>query len=106
MDFCACSSCLLPSALQSCEAIPCSGDTVKDSYPWKCVIIRAHSFPRPAEFLAKPWNLGFFRGIEPRNLTAEFVFLTWNAAEFDVFLSNNYFFTENDLKVALLQFFL
>jgi len=54
------------------------------------------SFPRPVEcrgiwiFSAEfePWN---FRGIR--------LF----AAEFDVFHSNNYFFAENDLKVALLQ---
>ena len=60
-------------------------------------IIRAHSFTRPAEFRAEPRNLGF-----PRNLTTEFFFQR-NAAEFDVFHSNNYFFTENYLKVALLQ---
>ena|SRR6218665_2701771 len=69
----------------------------------KLLITRAHSFPRPVEFCAEPRNLGFFRRFEPRNLTAEFVFLPWNSAEFDVFHSNNNFFTENDLKVALLQ---
>ena len=64
-------------------------------------MIRAHSFPRPAEFRAEPRNLGFYHGIEPQNLTADL--LQRIAAEFDVFHSNNYFFTENDLKVALLQ---
>jgi len=34
-------------------------------------IIRAHSLPRAAEFRAEPRNLGFCRGIEPRNWTAE-----------------------------------
>ena len=45
-------------------------------------------------------------GFEPRNFTTEFVFfrgIRLFAPEFDVFHSNNYFFTENDLKVALLQ---
>ena len=57
-------------------------------------ITRAHSFPRnPAEF-------GFFpRIFEPRNFPRNSSF----CQEFDVFHSNNYFFTENDLKVALLQ---
>ena len=72
------------------------------------VITRAHSFPRAAEFRAEPRNLGFFRGFESAELTAEFDFFSVrgvprNTAEFDVFRSNNYFFTENDLKVALLQ---
>ena len=47
-----------------------------------------------------------FRGIwvfsavfEPRNSRGIRLFST----DFDVFHSNNYFFTENDLKVALLQ---
>src|SRR6218665_2265031 len=55
------------------------------------LICRAHSFPRPrntAEFM-----------FLPAELTAEFVF----PRSFDVFHSNNYFFTENDLKVDLLQ---
>src|SRR6218665_1686318 len=39
------------------------------------VITRSHSFSGTAEFRAEPRNLGFCRGIEPRNLTAEFVFL-------------------------------
>src|SRR6218665_3667134 len=69
---------------------------------FQTLITKAHSFPRPAEFRAKPRNLGFGRGIEPRNFTVEFVLLPWNAAEFDVFLSNNYFFTENDLKNSML----
>ena len=60
-------------------------------------IIRAHSFPRAAEFRAELRNLGFFRGIWAAEFTAEFT------AEFDVFHSDNYFFTENNLKVALLQ---
>ena len=48
---------------------------------------------RAAEF-------GFFSAeFEPRNLPRVLSF----AAEFDVFHSNNYFFKENDLKVALLQ---
>ena len=64
-----------------------------------CFMIRAHSFPRPAEFRADRVIWGFFRGIEPRNNTVEFFF----SADLDVFHSNNYFFTENDLKVALLQ---
>src|SRR6218665_2112911 len=53
---------------------------------------------RAAEF-------GFFSALRriPRILSAEFVFFTRHAAEFDVFHSNNYFFTENYLKVALLQ---
>src|SRR6218665_574260 len=63
------------------------------------IISRAHSFPRATEFRAEPRNFGFCRGIEPRNSS----FLPRNAAEFDVFHSNNYFFTENDLKVALVQ---
>ena|SRR6218665_3193513 len=59
----------------------------------KRVSSRAHSFPRPAEF-----------GFLPRNLSCEiFRVIRLFAAEFDVFHSNNYFFTENDLKVALLQ---
>ena len=67
-----------------------------------CIIIRAHSFPRPAEFHAEPRNLLFPR-IWAAEFTVEFVFLPRNSAVFDVFHSNNYFFTENDLKVALLQ---
>ena len=37
---------------------------------WKpqTFITRAHSFARPAEFRAEPWNLGFCCGIDPRNL--------------------------------------
>src|SRR6218665_885888 len=41
------------------------------------VITIAHSFPRPAEFRAKPRNLGF---LEPRNLIAEFVFFPQNSS--------------------------
>src|SRR6218665_1110909 len=67
------------------------------------LLFRAHSFPWPAEFRAEPRNLGFSAEFEPRNLTAEFIIFPRNAAEFDVFHSNNYFFTENDLKVAPLQ---
>ena len=60
-----------------------------------CLINRAHSFPRAAEFRAEPRNLGF---------TADFGRgIRLFAAEFDIFHSNNYFFTENNLKVALLQ---
>jgi len=70
------------------------------------VTTKAHSFPRAAEFRAEPRNLGFYRGIELRNFTTEFAFFPRNAAEFDVFHSSNYFFTENDLKVALLQVYL
>src|SRR6218665_2355048 len=62
------------------------------------LICRAHSFPRPPEFRAEPRNLGFL----PRNWAAELGHgIRLFAAEFDVFHSNNYFFTENDLKVAL-----
>src|SRR6218665_2456347 len=65
----------------------------------KRVITRAHFSAargissRAAEFGFLPRNLsrGIHRGIR------------LNAAEFDVFHSNNYFFTENDLKVAPLQ---
>jgi len=55
------------------------------------MMTKAHSFPRSAELRADPRNLDFFRGIEPQNITAEFVFLPRNAVEFDVFHSNNYF---------------
>src|SRR6218665_1213363 len=51
------------------------------------LITRAHSLP---------WNN------EPRNSSFSSGIRLF-AAEFDVFYSNNYFFTENDLKVALLQ---
>ena len=66
--------------------------------PRSIIIIRAHSFSA-ARGISR--NLGF-RGIwaaeyMPPN---SFFFLS---AEFGVFHSNNYFFTENDLKVALLQ---
>src|SRR6218665_2095981 len=61
-------------------------------YLQNTVIIRAHSFRVPRPFRV---TLGLYRGI----LGAEFVF----PVEFDVFHSTNYFFTENDLKVALLQ---
>src|SRR6218665_2181803 len=69
-----------------------------------CVMYRAHSLPPGAEFPAEPRNLGLF----PRNLSGGIhhgirLFFRGNSAEFDVFHSNNYFFTENDLKVALLQ---
>src|SRR6218665_393913 len=66
------------------------------------VMFRAHSFPGAAEFRAEPRNLGFFPRVLSRGITAGFV-LPRNPAEFHVFHSNNYFFTENDLKVALLQ---
>ena len=68
---------------------------LKVRYLFLKVRYRAHSFPRAAEF----------RGIWvfAAEFTAEFVFLPRNTAEFDVFHSNNYFFTENDLKVALSQ---
>src|SRR6218665_1022364 len=71
---------------------------------WKILVMsRAHRFSRPAEcrgiwvFSAElePWNL-------PRN-SSFCCGIRLFAAEFDVFHSNNYFFTENDLKVALLQ---
>src|SRR6218665_3760538 len=61
-------------------------------------ITRAHSFRGPRNFEPNRGILDsaeFNRGI--RLFTAEY------PAEFDVFHSNNYFFTENDLKVALLQ---
>src|SRR6218665_565950 len=58
----------------------------------------AHSFRRPAEFRAEPRNLGFCRGIN-RGINRGIRF----SAEFDIFHSNNYFSTENDLKIALLQ---
>ena len=57
---------------------------------------RAHSFPCSAV------NRGicvFSAVVDPRNLPPNSSF----SAEFDVFHSNNYFSTENDLKVALLQ---
>jgi len=72
------------------------------------VMTRTHSFPPTAEFRAAPRDLGY-RGIWvlPRNwaaeYTAEFVFFEAEFRGFDVFHSNNYLFTENDLKVALLQ---
>src|SRR6218665_3076167 len=94
------------------------GNYEVDDYAWATIMLylkssfhqsaspmmsRAHSFPRPAEF---PRNLGFLlrnlsRGINRgiRLFPRYFVF----PAEFDVFHSHNYFFTENDLKVALLQ---
>src|SRR6218665_3676846 len=62
------------------------------------LICRAHSFLRTAEFRAEPRNLGFYRGIWAAELGHG---IRLFAAEFDVFHSNNYFFTENDLKVAL-----
>jgi len=46
------------------------------------LMIRAHSFPRSAEFRAEPQNLGFYHGIGPRNFTAEFVFLPRNLTFF------------------------
>ena len=58
---------------------------------------RAHSFPRNFE---PSWGICFFL----RNWAAEFYRrIRLFPAEFDVFHSNNYFFTENDLKLALLQ---
>ena len=57
---------------------------------------RAHSFRGAAE---KPAVLGFF----PRYLNRGILPRYFYTAEFDVFHSNNYFFTENDLKVVLLQ---
>jgi len=41
-------------------------NTLQNTY--RSVINRAHSFPRTAELRVEPWNLGFYRGIEPRNL--------------------------------------
>ena len=74
--------------------------TVFLSLIW-AMICRAHSFPRNAA------EFGFFAAeFEPRNLPRNSSFcrgIRPFAAEFDVFHSNNYFFTENDLKVALLQ---
>src|SRR6218665_1813316 len=61
-------------------------NTVTHTYKVYRLINRAHSFPRPAEFF----------GFLPRNFSRE---IRLFAAEFDVFHSNNYFFTENDLKV-------
>src|SRR6218665_3530143 len=46
------------------------------------LICRAHSFPRPAEFRAEPRNLGFYRGIGPRNWATEFVFSPRNLTFF------------------------
>src|SRR6218665_2086515 len=73
------------------------------NYPVLQPISRAHSFPRPTKLRAEPQNLGFCAELSHGIFTVEFVFFPRNAAEFDVFHSNNYFFTENDLKVALLQ---
>src|SRR6218665_2471663 len=64
---------------------------LKTSYDF-IMISRAHSFPRPTE-CRRIWV--FFRGI--------YGGFRLFSVEFDVFHSNNYFFTENDLKVALLQ---
>src|SRR6218665_3179637 len=46
------------------------------------LICKAHSFPRPAEFRAEPRNLGFYRGIGPRNWATEFVFSPRNLTFF------------------------
>jgi len=69
-----------------------------------CVFVRCSNDQGPQFSAARgiPSRAAEF-GFLPWNFTAEFVFLPRNAAEFDVFHSNNYFFTENDLKVALLQ---
>ena len=66
------------------------------------VISRANSFPLTAIFRVAR-GIWFFSG---GLITAEYyrgIRLSAESAEFDVFHSNNYFFTENDLKVALLQ---
>src|SRR6218665_962397 len=58
---------------------------------------------------SEPRNLGFFRRIEPRNFTVEFVFFPRNLTFFHgmhrnlTFFIRTTIFTENDLKVALLQ---
>jgi len=66
------------------------------------IITRAHSFLRTVEFRAQLWNLGFYSGIEPRNFAAEFVFFRGIARNLTLFIRTT-FFTENYLKVALLQ---
>jgi len=71
--------------------------------PSQYLITRAHSFRGTRNFEPSRGIWVFPADFEPRNLTAEFVFFRGNPAEFDVFHSNSYFFTENDLKVALLQ---
>ena len=65
-----------------------------DEYPWLvlCLLLGPTVFRWAAEFRAEPGNL-------PRNSS----FTAAYTAEFDIFHSNNYFFTENDLKVARLQ---
>jgi len=57
---------------------------------------RVHSFPQATE-IRGIWV--FAADFEPRDHRGIRLF----PAEFDVFHSNNYFFIENDLKVALLQ---
>ena len=59
-------------------------------------IIRTHSFPRPRNFDPT-------RGIWVFAAELSREILPRDTAEFDVFHWNNYFFTENGLKVALLQ---
>src|SRR6218665_1284461 len=62
------------------------------------LICRAHSFPRFRGISSRAAEFG----ILPRNWAAELGHgIRLFPAEFDVFHSNNYFFTENDLKVAL-----
>jgi len=86
---------------------PCDSPTVCGGVPRFGHITRAHSFPQTAEFRAEPRNLGFSAEFfEPRNLPRDSSFSRGISADFDVFLSNSYIFTENDLKVALLQVFL
>ena len=71
---------------------------------YKTLIGRAHSFvPRAAEFRADPRIWVFPAEFLPRNSPRNSSFCRGNPAGFDVFHSNSYFFTENDLKVALLQ---
>ena len=57
----------------------------------RSVISRAHSFPEFREI----W---VFRGMLSRGIWRGIRLFT---TEFDAFHSNNYFFTENDLKVGL-----
>ena len=39
---------------------------------------KAYNSLHSAEFWAEPWNLGFYRGIEPQNFAAEVVFIPQN----------------------------
>jgi len=98
---------LVASVLHPCIStiLPKSSTTSYDR-SWYCrtiVTTRAHSFPRAAEFRAEPRDFGFL----PRDWAAEFhCGISSFPRYFDVFHSNNYFLTEIDLKVALLQVFL